>query len=89
VENSVSGNYIGTDAAGTGKLADGTRVRLAAGATGKTLGGTTVPARDLISGNTDYGVDLVDKGTTSNTVAGNYIATDATGTAKLANLYGV
>jgi hypothetical protein len=81
--NQVLGNYIGTDAAGTAALANATGVLLAG--SNNTLGGTTAGARNLISGNS-YGVGL---GGNSNQVLGNYIGTDAAGTAALANGTGV
>lgn len=88
--NIVIGNYIGTDAIGTlaiGNLVHG--VAFGAGAQNNRVGGETPGARNLISGNGD-GVRLDSSGTMHNTVSGNYIGTDATGTGALGNTgYGV
>jgi len=88
--NAVRGAYVGTNAAGNAALGNGTGVRIEAGASGNTVGGTAAGARNLISGNTNgTGVDLRGSGTTGNVVAGNYIGTDAAGGAALANTWGV
>jgi titin len=87
--NTVAGDYIGTGPAGTSKLANGTGVRLASGASANTIGGSTAGAGNVISGNTGNGVEFLNTGTTDNTVAGNYIGTDATGSAALGNRKGV
>ena len=41
--------------------------------------------RNVISGNLDDGVDIYGSGTSGNVVAGNFIGTNATGTAALGN----
>jgi titin len=79
--NVAAGNYIGTDVTGTLDLGNGNGVLIAGGASGNTIGGV----RNIISGNNSHGVIIRDSGTTSNTVAGNYIGTDVTGTLVLGN----
>jgi hypothetical protein len=90
----IEGNFIGTDAAGTGSLPNDFGV-IGAGTTSfVTIGGTTPAARNLISGNSGRGVLL---GTSlgaqvveNNTVEGNFIGTDVTGLLPLGNgEYGV
>jgi hypothetical protein len=86
--NLVEGNYLGTDAKGTtaydpnghplGNSYDG--VYIAGGASGNTVGGSAAFARNIISGNMNYGVVIEGAGSSSNTVEGNYIGTDRTGT---------
>src|SRR5205807_889008 len=92
--NVVAGNYIGTDATGTALLPNGAGVAIAGKATNNTVGGTVAGARNVISGNggnaaAGFGVFIGDKGTSGNVVAGNYIGTDATGTAAFPNHVGV
>ena len=86
-DNVVEGNYIGTDAAGTGAIAntqDG--VAILSGSTANTIGGTSPAARNVISGNR-FGIEIA--GASGNVVEGNYVGTAATGTAALANAAGV
>ena len=83
----IAGNYIGTDATGTLDEADtwGLRIRNSDRAT---IGGTDPADRNVISGNT-YGV-LIQMSSTDSRIIGNYIGTDATGSADLGNSpYGV
>jgi hypothetical protein len=78
--NTIQGNRIGTNAAGTGAVANGgDGVQITDGAQTTTVGGTTAAGRNVISGNTGDGVQLISLGTSTNTVSGNYIGTDATG----------
>jgi hypothetical protein len=89
--NVVQGDYIGTDI--TGKLALGnatTGVFLNGQASLNLIGtngdGVSDPAeRNIISGNGSGGVVLMDSGTNSNIIAGNYIGTDVTGIVALGN----
>ena len=85
--NLVQGNFIGTDANGTAALGnDGDGVIIADNASSSIIGGTTAGARNIISGNGDNGVFICcESGTTNNLVQGNFIGTDVTGTAALAN----
>ncbi|MGB3903987.1 MAG: right-handed parallel beta-helix repeat-containing protein [Anaerolineae bacterium] len=84
--NVVSGNYIGTDAAGTQDLGnswDG--IGVFGGAQNNVMGGDTAGQRNLISGNGGHGVRIVGSGTMTNTISGNYIGTDVSGTQDLGN----
>ncbi len=86
----VAGNFIGTNAAGTSAVC-GTGINcgnfnrgiLIVGTTGNTVGGTTAPDRNVISGNFGVGISITTGG--SATISGNYIGTDAAGTAMLSN----
>ena len=75
----VEGNLIGTNAAGTAAIANGDGIGVAA--SGATIGGTTAGTANIISGNTDDGVDI----DASCLVEGNLIGTNAAGTAAVAN----
>ena len=62
-------------------------VYLWAGASGNVIGGMANGSRNVISGNSQYGVMI--NGSNSNTVAGDDIGTDSTGTHALGNGTGV
>jgi len=88
--NKVSGNYIGTDVTGTIALANADEgVAITNGAQSNIIGGATAAERNIISGNTSYGVLITGVGSDSNMVAGNYIGTDFTGTDSIPNNQGV
>ena len=78
--NTLQGNYIGTNAAGTAALTDG-----ADGVLSVCDSSTNTITGNVISGHTRYGLCLEGGPNWSNTVQGNFIGTDATGTAKLGN----
>jgi titin len=87
--NLIAGNFIGTDATGTvdlGNLAQGVVVWEA---NNNVIGGTAPGSRNVISGNNDAGIWLFGTSTSGNLIAGNYIGTDASGTASLGNAYGI
>jgi hypothetical protein len=84
----VQGNLIGTDAAGGGGLGNATGVRVESGV-GNRIGGIAQNAPNIISGNTNFGVELVGPATTDTTVAGNRIGTDPAGTVARANGTGI
>jgi titin len=86
--NTVSGNYIGTDATGTQDLGNNSEgVRIDDHAQDNTVGGQTAGERNVISGNGHYGVLIWGSGADGNVVSGNYIGTDAAGTQELGNSY--
>ncbi|MBI2918849.1 MAG: hypothetical protein HYY01_12775 [Chloroflexi bacterium] len=83
--NLVLGNYIGTDISGTVGIATmALGVTLGSGAQRPFIGGATEGERNVISGNVGGGVQ-VDPGVDYAFIAGNYIGTDAGGTARLGN----
>ncbi|MBV9467786.1 MAG: hypothetical protein JOZ57_00915, partial [Abitibacteriaceae bacterium] len=91
--STIQGNLIGLNAVGTAALGNhGLGVNIINGSSQNTIGGTTALARNVISGNGSNGVGIGgNNGTTSgantanNTVQGNYIGTNAAGTAALPN----
>jgi CSLREA domain-containing protein len=83
-QNKVQGNYIGTDKNGTAALGNSRGVWIDS-ASNNTVGGTTAEARNIISGNTEFGLLIYLSGATGNIVQGNYIGTDETGNQALAN----
>jgi hypothetical protein len=83
----VLGNYIGTNFAGTAALANsGNGVEIFG--SGNTVGGANPAAFNLISGNGKDGV-LINSSGSENQVLGNYIGTNADGTASVANNVGI
>ena len=82
--NLVAGNWIGLDATGSLDRGNGTDgIILVAGAADNTIGGTTANDRNVISGNNDDGISI--DGASGTIVIGNYIGTDAQGTAAVGN----
>jgi hypothetical protein len=80
----IKGNWFGVNAAGTSAVPNGTAIEIDGG-TG-TIGGTTAAERNIISGSTNYGMYL---GTCTCTVKGNYIGTNAAGSAAISNGVGM
>ena len=86
--NVVLGNFIGTNATGGASLANGfSGVQISGGAQNNTIGGTTAPARNIISGNLNQGVSLYGTGTSGNRVLGNYIGINSAGTSRIPNSF--
>ncbi len=98
----IEGNQIGTDISGTVVDPDGTPGTgdefgnkdfgiivngQGVGATDNTIGGTTPDKANVISGN-GTGIQFSNQAN-GNTIVGNYIGTDATGTAALPNAVGI
>jgi titin len=81
----VQGNYIGTDATGAAALGNGADGVFVGGAANDLIGGTAPAARNVISANGGYGVEVVGTPATGNRIQGNYVGTDATGAAALGN----
>ncbi len=83
--NVVSGNSIGVDVAIAAKIPNALEgVQINDGAHDNTIGGPG-SERNVISGNADNGVLLLDATTTGNVVQGNFIGTNATASAALPN----
>ena len=76
----VQGNYLGTDITG-GSAAANAGAGVQVFSSGVRIGGPNASDRNIISAN-DSGIVLLGSG---NTVTGNYIGTDAAGTADLGN----
>ncbi len=80
-DNRILGNYIGTDVTGTRAVGNGMfGVSMELGAFGNLV------QANLISGNHHFGVYIGDFGSDYNTIIGNLIGSDVTGTQVLANL---
>ncbi|MDB4614738.1 cadherin domain-containing protein, partial [bacterium] len=82
--HSVFGNFIGTDA--TGSVAEGNEVGVhVENSSNNTIGNASIGNRNVISGNTEHGIRITGSNAVNNTVQGNYIGLDATGTTLLTN----
>lgn len=91
--NTIEGNFIGTNPAGTSGIT-GNGVGIFVNGSNNTIGGTAPAARNLISGSgavgqhTDYtGIlfNSVEPAAGNNTVQGNYIGTNISGTLAIPN----
>ncbi len=87
--NIIAGNFVGTDTTGTYSIPNTYGVLFDDGASYNTLGGRTAGAGNLLSGNSGYGVFIYNFGTLKDTVVGNLIGTDVTGTFALPNANGI
>lgn len=87
VRNQVAGCYIGTNLRGSWALANNYGVYISGAARYNTVGGTVAGDRNVISGNVGAGVSIV--AADSNSVLGNTIGLNRTGTRALGNSVGV
>ncbi len=92
----VAGNFIGVDPTGSVDLGNGgSGVMLAEGATANVIGGSTPADRNVIAGNNSpgttsgAGVWLEDQSTADNVILGNYLGTNAAGSAAIPNDFGI
>jgi titin len=82
--NIVAGNFIGVDATGKNAMANnlaGVFIQVP----GNTIGGVAPGEENVISGNAENGVFIYGGTTSNNVVEGNFIGTDVTGGAAVAN----
>jgi hypothetical protein len=87
--NTVYGNYIGTDTGGTHAIPNTYGVLFDDGSKGNIVGGLNPGERNILSGNSGYGVFIYNMGTTNNFIIGNYIGTDPSGTTAVHNGIGI
>ncbi len=78
--NTVAGNYIGTDKTGLTALSqNASGVDITSGAHNNVIGGTDTLARNLVSGNWMSGIGLSGNGVEQNKILNNYIGISANG----------
>ncbi len=82
-QNTIVGNYIGTDVSGT--IARGNDLGLNIHTGNNQVGGTTTANRNIISGNNLEGIRIDTSPSANNVVSGNHIGVDAMGTGNLGN----
>jgi hypothetical protein len=80
-DNVIQGNYIGVDATGTTARQNVVGIAIVL-SSNNLIGGTTAAARNVVSASEFSGIALFGSG---NTVQGNFIGTNAAGTAALKN----
>ena len=86
--NTISGNAIGANAAGTAALGNSDGVYIG-GAPNNTVGGDAAREGNLISGNDGDGVAISGSDATNNVVSGNTIGINATSSSGLGNATGI
>lgn len=78
--NRVQGNFIGNGSGNTTGVGNLIGVAIRNGAKSNLIGDTAnVAAQNILSGNTQFGVQIQGVSSTGNTLAGNLIGTDSTG----------
>ena len=83
--NVVQGNFVGTDHLGTTALSNDVSGIALQNAPDSIIGGALPGEGNVISGNGNHGVNLLEPGSTGIMVQGNFIGTDVTGTLNLGN----
>ncbi|MEO8279377.1 MAG: DUF4347 domain-containing protein, partial [Ideonella sp.] len=84
--NTVAGNYIGTDATGLLARANtGDGIRIENGANANLIGGSSTAQRNVVSGNGQDGIQVDGEASDNNLVRGNWVGVNAAGTAPLGN----
>ncbi len=84
----VQGNLIGVDIGGVTAIPNNIGVQVF-GAANTTIGGAIGQARNVISGNFACGIQITSTGATNNSVQGNYIGLNVSGTGAVPNDIGV
>ena len=84
--NIITGNFIGTDAAGTAAVPNNSNGISINGGAANQIGGTTPATRNIISGNLGRGIVINGfGGARASEIRGNFVGTNAAGTAALGN----
>ncbi|TMG52141.1 MAG: Calx-beta domain-containing protein, partial [Chloroflexi bacterium] len=87
IDNHIEGNYVGTNAAGAIGLGNARSGIAVDGGTDNLVGGTSLAARNVVSGNSGNGIFVLAENTT---IQGNFIGLNPSGSAGLGNaFYGV
>ncbi len=83
--NVIVGNYVGLNANGFAASGNQNGINIWQGS-GNVIGGTSALDRNVIAGNSNFGIGIQSTGATGNIIRGNYIGTDATGAADRGNV---
>src|SRR6185503_21124073 len=79
--NVIEGNYIGCDVAGGSPIRNGLCGINLLDTSDTTIGGINSAARNIISGNSVHGIEIVGLASANNVVQGNYVGLNLTGLA--------
>ncbi len=82
--NTLVGNYMGTNAAGNGAVPNSEAGILLANSSRNTIGGASPAARNVLSGNAQMGMEF-GLGSSGNLIQGNFIGTNSAGNAAVGN----
>lgn len=82
--NTIQGNYIGTNAAGTKAMEGGIYIGFGSN---NLIGGTVPGARNVIADSNGSGIHISGTNSTNNLVQGNYVGVGPSGNNRLGNLY--
>ncbi|TXD83661.1 T9SS type A sorting domain-containing protein [Subsaximicrobium wynnwilliamsii] len=80
--HSIKNNYIGLNPSGTSAIPNAAGISFVSTATNTTIGGATALDRNIISGNSNFGIFVSG---TSHTIQNNYIGLNSAGTAVIKN----
>jgi hypothetical protein len=84
--NVIWGNYIGLNASGTFAVSNGySGIGIWDGPNSTIIGGTNAGARNVLSGNMQYGIYISDSNVSGVTIQGNFIGTDFSGSNSIPN----
>jgi len=86
--NVLQGNLIGTNKAGTAAISDGVDGIFVNNAPGNTIGGTTKPDGNLVSGNSQVGIQIFGFGARKNLIQNNILGRDRSGVVRAGLLNG-
>ncbi len=87
--NRISGCWAGLGSTGNAAVPNATQgILISDGASNNTIGGSLPADRNVLSGNTRYGIWVSGAASTGNIILGNYIGTNADGNSALPNLKG-
>jgi len=78
-DNTVEGNIIGLSSDGLTKIPNSGGIAFFSSSNLNVIGGTTAAKRNIISGNNGAGITLRDVSTSLNTIQGNYIGVNSSG----------
>ncbi len=86
-QNTLLGNYVGTNAAGTAAAPNRVRIAIATESGGNQIGGPAAGEGNVVSGNLTSGVLI--SGSSRNRIYGNLVGTNSGGSAAIPNEYGI